>query len=249
MSFAPDPAAIRAFEERAFRAWPAFETRDFAGWRQRFADGYTKRSNSINALSASAEVSAGAIAALEAPYRAAGRMPAWRLSPLAPPAMAEELRRLGYREIEESEVQLAQLDGSATLDPEAHIEEAPGAGWITAQQRHNNVAPAQRPAMERLVRAVPAPAAFLSIGPAHDPLGCALGVLDGDHVGLCDVIIAPAARRQGLARRLTESVYAWGFAHGARFAWLQVVATNTPAKALYAAQGFRPVYRYRYLVP
>ena len=38
-------------------------------------------------------------------------------------------------------------------------------------------------------------------------------------------------------------------AHGARFAYLQVVATNEAAMPLYAAQGFRTVYGYEYLVP
>ena len=41
---------IRALEARAFRAWPALETRNERGWIQRLAGGYTKRANSINAL-------------------------------------------------------------------------------------------------------------------------------------------------------------------------------------------------------
>ena len=49
----------------------------------------------------------------------------------------------------------------------------------------------------------------------------------------------PHARRRGLARRVTESLYAWAWQHGARFAYLQVVATNDAAMPLYAAQGFR----------
>jgi GNAT superfamily N-acetyltransferase len=59
----------------------------------------------------------------------------------------------------------------------------------------------------------------------------------------------PEARRQGLARRVTESLYAWAWEKGARFAYLQVVATNAAAMPLYAAQGFRTVYEYEYLVP
>jgi len=41
---------IRELERRAFRAWPALETRANFGWVQRFAGGYTKRANSINAI-------------------------------------------------------------------------------------------------------------------------------------------------------------------------------------------------------
>ena len=55
--------------------------------------------------------------------------------------------------------------------------------------------------------------------------------------------------RRGLARRVTESLYAWAWGHGARFAYLQVVATNAAALPLYAGQGFRTVYTYEYQVP
>lgn len=46
-----------------------------------------------------------------------------------------------------------------------------------------------------------------------------------------------------------KSLYAWAWEKGARFAYLQVVATNAAAMPLYAAQGFRTVYEYEYLVP
>ena len=52
MSPPVDLAEVRRLEELAFRGWPALESRDLAGWRQRFAGGYTKRANSINALEA-----------------------------------------------------------------------------------------------------------------------------------------------------------------------------------------------------
>ena len=46
-----------------------------------------------------------------------------------------------------------------------------------------------------------------------------------------------------------QSVCAWGRAQGARFAYLQVVATNTAARPLYADLGFETVYSYAYRVP
>jgi len=100
-----------------------------------------------------------------------------------------------------------------------------------------------------MLRTIAAPVGFARIEQAGRPVAFALGVVDGDHVGLFDVLVAPGARRQGLARRLTESIGAWGRRHGARFAYLQVVVTNGAALPLYASLGFETVYSYAYRVP
>src|SRR5687768_15162596 len=102
MSRPDSPAEIRRLEELAFRGWPALESRDLAGWRQRFAYGYTKRANSINPLWPDAQYSSEVVAALEAPYLDLGQIPTWRLTPLAPPAVAPLLADRGYRAIERS---------------------------------------------------------------------------------------------------------------------------------------------------
>src|SRR6185312_461408 len=118
---------IRALEARAFRAWPALETRTDGGWIQRLAGGYTKRANSINALEPKGVLTDEAKNGLEAPYRAAGLPPIWRLTPLAPAGTDDLLAGGGYRRIDESLVQRATLDDRFVLDPEVLIAPAPSA--------------------------------------------------------------------------------------------------------------------------
>ena len=60
---------IRELERRAFQAWPALETQANFGWVQRFAGGYTKRANSINAIEDGAHFTPDVMAELERPYR------------------------------------------------------------------------------------------------------------------------------------------------------------------------------------
>lgn len=245
----PDLPTVRRLEELAFAAWPALEARDVAGWRLRFSGGYTKRANSINALSQDAQTDPTTVDGLEAAYRKRGQPAVWRLSPLAPAAILGILESRGYRTIERSLVQVRALDRTFTPVPEVRIHPRPTESWIEAFAAHSPVRPEHRDAMWRMLTAIAAPVGFAFIEKAGRPMAMAIGVLNGDHMGLFDVLVMPEARRRGLARKVTESLYAWGRDRGARFAYLQVVATNAAAMPLYQAQGFRTVYAYEYRVP
>ena len=106
LSSSSDLSQVRRLEGLAFAAWPALETRDVAGWRLRFSNGYTKRANSINALRVDAQIDGGTLGALEAAYKERSQRPTWRLTPLAPPGMADLLTRRGHRPIERSLLQV-----------------------------------------------------------------------------------------------------------------------------------------------
>jgi N-acetylglutamate synthase len=239
---------VRELEELAFRGWPALESRDQAGWRQRFADGYTKRANSINALGPDARTDPRTLIRLEQAYRDLGQRPVWRLTPLAPSAAGETLASRGYPVIEESLVQVCPLDGRFRPDLDVRISSTPTEAWLAAFMAHSPVAPRHRAPMRRMLQAIAQPG-FALVEQDGQPMAMALGAVEGDHMGLFDVLVMPTARRQGLARRVTESLYAWAMTKGARFAYLQVVATNAAALPLYAAQGFTTVYSYHYRAP
>jgi GNAT superfamily N-acetyltransferase len=234
MSLAIDLSDVRRLEELAFRGWPALESRDVAGWRLRFSGGYTKRANSINALGPDAQADATTV---------------HRLSPLAPPAIADLLVGRGYRTIERSLMQVSPLHPGFTADPAVRIHPQPTPAWIEAFCTYSPVRPEHRGTMQRMLAAIAAPAGFAFVEQAGRPQAMAIGAVEGDHMGLFDVLVMPQARRRGLARRITESLYGWAWERGARFAYLQVVATNDAALPLYAAQGFRTVYSYEYRVP
>jgi GNAT superfamily N-acetyltransferase len=217
-----------------------------AGWVQRFSGGYTKRANSINALDPEGEFTLDLKEKLESAYRAQDLPPIWRLTPLAPAATDGVLAKAGYRRIDESLVQRAVLDSRFAPDTEVEIGSVPSPDWLAGFADLSPVAPQHRETMARMLRSISSPVGFAQVAENGRPIAFALGVVDGDHVGLFDVLVAPQARRRGLARRLTQSVGAWGHTQGARFAYLQVVATNKAALPLYADLGFETVYSYAY---
>lgn len=249
LSSSPDLLEIRRLEELAFAGWPALESRDVAGWRLRFSGGYTKRANSINALETNAQTDSKTLAGLEAAYRERSQVPVWRLTPLAPPAMADLLAQRGYRATERSLVQVCPLVAPLAAAPDVSIRPEPSSTWLEAFAACSPVRPEHRTTMRRMLGSIAAPVGFAFVEEAGQPMAMAIGAVQGDHMGLFDVLVMPHARRRGLARKVTESLYAWAWDHGARFAYLQVVATNAAAMPLYEAQGFRTVYSYEYRVP
>ena len=68
-------------------------------------------------------------------------------------------------------------------------------------------------------------------------------------MGLFDVLVIRMRAAAGSRARSPRASTPGRGGHGARFAYLQVVATNEAAMPLYAAQGFRTVYEYAYFVP
>ncbi|WP_428681083.1 GNAT family N-acetyltransferase [Reyranella sp.] len=237
---------VRRLEALAFRGWPALESRDVQGWHLRFSGGYTKRANSISALGDKISTD---VETVEAAFRERGRTPVWRLTPLAPAGMSDLLKARGYAPIERSLLQRCPLHEGFRPDSAVGISLSPSPAWIEAFAAHSPVRPEHRETMQRMLQAIAQPAGFAFVQHEGRPMAMAIGAVEGDHMGLFDVLVMPEARRQGLARRITESLYAWAWERGARFAYLQVVATNAAAMPLYAAQGFRTVYEYEYLIP
>ncbi|MET7865877.1 GNAT family N-acetyltransferase [Micromonospora taraxaci] len=67
---------------------------------------------------------------------------------------------------------------------------------------------------------------------------------EGRWLGLSLIEVVPAARRQGLARRVIHELTAWGVSAGATHAFLQVEQHNTAAVTLYRRLGFTTHHTY-----
>jgi ribosomal-protein-alanine N-acetyltransferase len=78
---------------------------------------------------------------------------------------------------------------------------------------------------------------------AAEPDGFALGRLAGPEVEVLTLAVHPEARRRGLASRLLQRLETEAAARGAEDCFLEVAATNTAARALYAKQGYIVVGR------
>ena len=72
-------------------------------------------------------------------------------------------------------------------------------------------------------------------------LGYYVAMRGVEETHLLNLTVAPAFHRQGWARVLLDALAIWSRAQGAHWLWLEVRASNAPARALYQNYGFHRV--------
>ncbi|WP_035060302.1 GNAT family N-acetyltransferase [Andreprevotia chitinilytica] len=239
-------ADIAHLEALALSAWPALQTELLDGWVLRFADGYTKRANSISPLYAGALPNADKLAYAEQRFRAAGLPCVFKQTGLALELDAL-LDERGYEVVEPSSVQTTRLAGQLlSFDADVALCSSLEMPWFAAFANMSGLDGKLRDAAGKLLLSYKAPVVFGMLLENGEAKCCGFAVRQWDSVLLFDIVTTPLARRQGYARRLVSSLLAWGRETGATQGLLQVVAANAPAVELYAGFGFAEQYQYWY---
>ncbi len=245
---------IRFIEELALNAWPCLQTIHYDGWLLRFADGYTRRANSVNPLYASTLDPLEKIRYCEETYRSRGQDTVFKMTTAAQPENLDALlAEQGYRE--EALTSVQTLDLSNVESPHTRaitVDTALTDTWLAAFCRLNNVDSRRVPTMTRMLNNIVPARCFMALRrddrPNAEAVAVGLTVLERAHMGLFDIVTAPPLRNQGLGTQLMLHLLQWGKTHGASHAYLQVMCNNAPALRLYARLGFTEIYRYWYRV-
>ncbi|GGP26707.1 GNAT family N-acetyltransferase [Silvimonas amylolytica] len=237
---------IALFEAMTQSAWPALSTEVFDGWLLRFANGYTKRANSVTPLYAGALADADKLEYCERRFAEAGLPGIFKLTQ-EHAALDATLAQRGYAQIDISSVQTCDLTAQTPAhDTAVTLQANADTAWIDAFARLSNLSASQRHAAERMLAQYAAPTTFGVLEHMGEVVACGFAVRQHDYVLLFDICTDPAYRRQGFGRRLVTSLLAWGKERGATQGLLQVVASNEAAVQLYAGFGFVEQYCYWY---
>ena len=133
-----DDALAHRVEEACLKGWPALHEIWLDGWLLRFAEGHTRRANSVNPMRPGNRDLREKIAECEAAYRAHGLPVIFRVSALTEPGVDEMLDTLGYGPPEDETCviyrPLAAADELTGGDAYI-IENAPSEQWLDAHAR------------------------------------------------------------------------------------------------------------------
>jgi len=242
----------RRIEETSLNSWPALQQMLYDGWLLRFANGYTKRANSINPLYGSSIEVDEKVATCERIYQKKGLVPIFRLTPFAaPPTLDDILVRRDYRLIDPTLVMRLDLAGQKfPSSPSLIMQNETVDDWMNIFCRLGQPSVEGNQTHKEMLELIPSHRFLASLVDSSQIVACCLAVLENSYLGLFDLITDTAQRNRGYGTALMSSLLTWAQAEGALHAYLQVMENNAPARHIYTTKlGFEVAYRYWYRVP
>jgi N-acetylglutamate synthase len=240
---------IRSIEELSFNAWPALQSMYYDGWLLRFANEYTRRSNSVNPTYPSVIDPIEKIAYCEQIYRKRKQDVVFKITPACyPPNLDAVLANCGYVQEATTSVRTLTLEDleQPTVETVTCLNEPTSAwldGFCTLNTLHNH-----RSTMEQILKAIVPERCFIALYQQNEIVAVGLAVHDGEYVGLFDIVTAAHWRNRGFGKQVLLHLLNWAKENGAQHAYLQVMTNNQPALSLYSKVGFQEIYQYWYRV-
>jgi GNAT superfamily N-acetyltransferase len=243
------PSMRAAFELEAVsgRSWPALDNEWLGQWWLRAAGGFTARANAVRVLGDPGVALDDALA-FAADWYARRELPL-RLRVVDGSSVDQELGRRGWDAEWETSIQaatIASLQRRLDKSPApVRLTTTPPPSWLL--RFRDGALPAS--AVEVLTGGGEVRFATIESGSSGAATAIGRAAVEPPWVGFAAIEVDPGARRRGHARAVMSALTGWAAERGAVRAWLEVLADNEAALALYAALGFTEHHRYRYRVP
>lgn len=235
-------------EHACLNAWPAPFSVLHDGWVVRFADGFSRRANSANPLSAEARLAGSTLQYFENLFQIADLPMIIRVPSLLDPEIDRTLARFGFDADGECHVLFAELGAlEVKPDPAVRILTELDDGWLSMLNRMQGRNPDQSETFNDIMAGIALPAGFATLADGGEVVAAACGVLDGDMMVVESVVTDPKRRGAGYGRRLSAALMHWARLNEASCVCLQVEAANIGGLSLYRRLGFATeLSRYHY---
>ena len=241
-------SSAEALQRVADEGWPGLERERLGGWVLRAGGGFTRRANSALAVGDPGLDLDEALANVEAFYDARGLRPAVQVpfsldGPEDPaPGLDAELAGRGWLHDAATVVMTARLTAAGAPPSDVEIGPAPDDAWLALYRYHG----AALPPVARDVLMAAQLQGFASVRRGGRTVAVGRVAVSSGWAGVTAMQTDDDHVRRGLGSLVLDALSAWGRERGARFAYLQVVADNAPAIALYSRAGFASHHRYHY---
>ena len=251
------------FEKLSFHTHPCLSEEAYDGWLLRFAEGYTKRANSVNVVGKSEIAYADKIKYCEEKYAEHNLPTVFKITPVSQELDAL-LEERGYSAVDKTNVMTvdltkATLPGERRNDNQQAFGETKGVVSVTIEEKFteswqyyyftfNKVSPISVPTAKKIQAKITNPVLCATVYVDKKAVACGLGVMEQGYVGLLDIVVKEEYRGYGFGKVLCGTLLEKAKGKGATAGYLQVVDSNAVAKGLYKGLGFEEMYSYWYRV-
>lgn len=241
---------ISDIEELSMNAWPSLQTKLYDGWVLRFADGYTKRSNSINPIYNSTILLQMKLDFCEKEYEHVNLPVVYKLtSDSQPRDLDEALDKRGYIRIDETSVRVLEMKHYSQAETgDIHSEAELSDTWIKGFLKCSAINERDQTTARKMLGNIMGEVVCVSKLVDEQVIGCGFGVIERDHIGIFDLIVDKSYRGKGYGKNIMNSILNTAAEKGVKTAYLQVVVGNLKADNLYENLRFDEEYRYWYRV-
>jgi ribosomal protein S18 acetylase RimI-like enzyme len=239
---------IQKYEELSMRAWPSSRTILYDGWIVRLSSGITKRANSINPLYSSVIEMNKKISYCEHLYKKHNLPTVYKLTPSNISAKLDVLLdNSGYEVIDKTSFQILDItDTKRCRYDNIYISQTFSDNWLKDFIRLGKKNMKDYDGHKTIITAIDSIVGYVTLEVDSETIGCAIAVLEGDYLGIFDLVISKQHRGEGYGTNMIETILGWGENSGAKEAYLQVTTENKAALKLYSKIGFREIYQYWY---
>ncbi len=231
------------------RAWPALEVIAYDNWSLRFAEGLTKRSNSVNLSPNNSIPVSQKIDFCEAVYRQKNLPVCFKLiGEKEYEHIEKELRLRGYIKSDEALVMSVNLARNDFAMPKnVTIENQFTVNWIDNLLKIISTFSQHEKIYRRVLARIQGDVICAYVAVDNEAIAFGYGYIEELSMGIVDVYVDKAHRGKGYGRQIVDALLHEGKKR-TNIAYLQVIKDNYKAVDLYRKLGFESVYSYWYRI-
>lgn len=240
---------IHFIEELSINAWPSIHTYHYDGWLLRYANGYSKRANSILPLYDETYQLPQKVSFCREFYSSRNLPTIFKLtSNLKHQKIDQYLCAKQYLKLDETRVMLNDISNKSCVNNNnILVQNSLSSQWIDnyiscAKINSYNVFNTLQAMLSKVVGET----IWLTYIHNRIAVGCVYGVIDRGYLGVYNVYVSKQFRGQGFGEAIVTQLFHEAQKRNIHKTYLQVLLKNEVANNLYNKLGYTEVYKYWY---
>lgn len=236
-------------ERMLLNSVPAKQTILLDDWVLRLNGGYTYRANCVCPFHYDQYgLTEGRLAQCKEIFHRQNLPCVFKVTPSLQDGLSELLLQKGFQKIKTVYAMWGKLPSeNYTLPESITYNRTPKKEWLNASARLTGIQNASLFSIHCSgIRNIAVKSIFVSAESEGKIIGCGYGTVENNYVGIYDLHVDPAFRKQGIGTNICHAVSQFGRNNGADTGYLIVHSKNENAIRLYRKMGFQRLYEYSF---